>query len=420
MPKVIGYISEQPRKIPVWYDVDVLVCGAGPSGIAAAVCAGRTGLNVVVAEMTAHPGGQTNNVTWITDFENKGGIVRELYSHLIDIDAYQFPYYNPFILIPYYDELFRTSNVRPLYFATAVAPIVTDNKLSGVIFETKSGRGAVKAKIVIDATGDGDIAARAGACFSMGREKDGATQAMSMTSLLLNWNDLRLDKDAMRDLAIEAGKKAGTNYALPYEKWSPKPVINMPSVSFQSIPHATGYDPTDVESLSDALIELRRQTVEMVEILSTHTEEFASVKLGPFNAIPGIRESRRIVTDKIITKEDAVNGARFSDGLFIITQNIDIHKCVEGEPGYDIIHVKPYHFPYGAMLPKGLENILVVGKCIGGDHETLASYRIFSDCMSMGEAAARAAKMAIDKKCSLREIDIDNLKAYMAKQGYVQ
>lgn len=419
MLKVLDVVQEAPREIPVWYDVDVLVCGGGPSGIAAAVCAGRMGLSVVLAEMTSHPGGQTNNVTWINDTDNKGGFAKEWFLHLSEVNAYEKPYYNPFVLIPYYDELLKDANVRPLYLATAVMPIVEEKAVKGVIFETKAGRGAIRAKVIIDATGDGDIAARAGAEFHMGRESDGACQAMSLTNLLLDWNGLVMQKPEMRDLAIEAGRRAGTGYKLPYDLWGPKPVVGLPMVSMQSVPHATGYDVTDAESLSDALIELRRQTVEMVETLSRNTEEFKSVRLGPFNALPGIRESRRIVTEKTITVDDVTEGARFDDAIFTVTQNIDIHKCSETETGYTIIHVKPYHLPYGALLPKGIENLLVTGRCIGGTHETLASYRVIADCLSMGEAAAKAACMAVSEGCSVREINRKELQRYMAERGYV-
>lgn len=186
----------------------------------------------------------------------------------------------------------------------------------------------------------------------------------------------------------------------------------------QGIPHVTGYDPTDAESLSDALIELRRQTVEMVETLSKNTEEFSSIRLGPFSSMPGIRESRRIVTDRMITKNDVLTGSRFDDGLFVIAQNIDIHKCTENDPHIVVTKAKPYHLPYGALIPKGLENVLVVGRCIGGDHEAQASYRIIADCLSMGEVAAQAANMAIQSDVSLRQVDSALLRSYMADRGY--
>lgn len=160
-----------------------------------------------MVEMTAHPGGQANNMTWLSDFNNKGGFAREWFSYLSEMGVYQHPNYNPYVLIPYFDTLLANANVRTLYLSMVAAPVMEENRVTGAIIETKSGRGAVRAKIVIDATGDGDIAARSGAEVLMGRESDGACQAISLASLIFNWNGLRMERDTARDLAIEAGKK---------------------------------------------------------------------------------------------------------------------------------------------------------------------------------------------------------------------
>lgn len=419
MPKVIDQLEEPARNIPVWYDVDVLVCGGGTAGVASAVCAGRLGLSVALMEMTGQPGGMVTHITtWLNDFDNKGGFAKEWLDHLTDTGVYEAPNYNPFAVIPYFDQLLAEANARPLYYSMVVAPLMEDATVKGAILETKSGRGAVRAKIVIDATGDGDVAARAGAEFKMGRDADGACQAISLNILLSNWNDMKIDRDIMRELALQAGRDAGTSYKLPYDHWGPKAITGISSLSYAAVPHATGYDATDVESLSDAMIELRRQSIELIDTLSKHTSEFSNVKAGPFSALPGVRESRRIITDTIVKKDDVLNGARFKDGLFMVAQNIDIHKTTATEPSIVVTKVKPYQLPYGALLPKGLENIMVIGRCIGGDHEALASYRIIADCFAMGEAAAIAAKKSIDANKSPREIDSREIRNEMTKKGY--
>ena len=184
--------------------------------------------------------------------------------------------------------------------------------------------------------------------------------------------------------------------------------------------HVTGFDPVSADGLSDALVALRRQSREMFDLLKNHTEEFHDIEFGPFSSLPGLRESRRVLCDAMITKDDVVSGRHFDDGLFLVTQAIDLHKCTEDEPFVSVQHVVPYHVPYRSLLPKGLENVMVVGRCIGGDHEAHGSYRIMGDCFAMGEAAGIAAKMAIEKRCSLRRIPVGDLVAEMAARGYQQ
>ncbi|HBC88363.1 MAG TPA: hypothetical protein DCZ94_15540 [Lentisphaeria bacterium] len=412
-------ISEPARKIPVMADVDAVVCGGGTAGVAAAICAAREGLSVVLIEKSSIPGGMVTHVTqWFSDFANKGGFPKEFITHLRNKGIDAKPYYNPWLVLPYLDSLLKDADVRVIYLADAVAPIIKDKKLQGVIIESKSGRTAIRAKIVIDATGDGDIADRAGARFKQGRAGDGAVQAISLSQILMNYTAGHISHDKMNEIFVAAVKKSGRKYWQPYSRWHPFPVVGTTNTLIHTVPHATGYDPTDAAQLSDALIEMRRQAYELYDLLKNNSEEFKDIEFGPFSAIPGVRESRRIICDRMVTKKDLLSGAKFVDGLFTVTQGIDIHRRDRKEPAIMCEKIQPYEIPYGALLPKGLENILVVGRCIGGDHEAMASYRIIGDCMAMGEAAALAAKSAVTGKCSLRKISVSKLVSEMSARGY--
>jgi len=147
-------------------------------------------------------------------------------------------------------------------------------------------------------------------------------------------------------------------------------------------------------------------------------EGFDNVSCGPFSGIPGVRESRRIVCDDAITVDKARAGKTCSEGLFKVTQAIDIHKCLPDEPAIVVERIKPYSMTLGALLPRGLDNVGVAGRCIGGDHETLASYRIIADCFAMGEALAVACHEAIQNKSTLRELDATVVAARMGSRGY--
>ncbi|HOQ29536.1 MAG TPA: FAD-dependent oxidoreductase, partial [Armatimonadota bacterium] len=175
-------IREPAREIPVTHEADVVVAGGGTAGVACAVCAARLGLSVIMVENTAQPGGMVTHVTqWTNDFDNKGGFAREFYEHLVENGILVRPYYNPFRVVPYLDSLLEEAGVLPLYLCRVAAPIVEDGDLQGVIVESKQGRHAIRARVVVDATGDGDVAAFAGASFEFGREGDGAIQSISLT-----------------------------------------------------------------------------------------------------------------------------------------------------------------------------------------------------------------------------------------------
>lgn len=415
------HIIEPGREVNVAFDVDVVVCGGGTAGIAAAVCAAREGLSVVLIEASSILGGMVTHVTsWLNDFANKGGFPREFLAHLRAEGIESKPYYNPWRVVPYLDALVADGGVRVLYLATAVAPVLEGNRLAGVFVESKSGRTVVLAKVTVDATGDGDIAARAGAAYEQGRAGDGAVQAISLTQALMNYTGGKIGHERMREILAAAVEKSGTPYWYPYDRWHPAPVVGTDRTVFQSVPHATGYDPTDAVQLSDALIEMRRQANELYALLQHCGEGFEGIEYGPFSAIPGVRESRRIVCDKTVTKAHVLTGARCADGLFTVSQNIDIHRRDRVERPIVSEKALPYHIPYGALLPKGLENLLVVGRCIGGDHEALASYRIIANCMAMGEAAALAARFAIREGVSPRSVPFAALVGEMAARGYEQ
>ncbi len=415
--------AEPARQIPITHDVDVLVCGGGTAGVAAAICAGRMGLSVVMVERTAQPGGIASHVTqWLSrSFQTKGGLPAEFLGEITRRGICQFPNYRNAELVPYFDTLIDESNVVPLYLAYVVAPMVEHNRLTGAIVESKSGRHAIAAKVVIDATGDGDVAALAGADYRIGRDSDGACQPISLSHLIMNYRGEPMEAQQFDRIIEEATNRAGNGYTLPYSHNNRfKLWPGSQQASLNGRPHALGYDALNAEQLSRALIELRKQAVEFYNLLKHHTQEFADIEFGPFSALPGVRESRRICCDATITHADALEGRRFEDGLFLVTQNIDIHRRTPDEPSIHLEQVKPYHIPYGALLPRGLENLLVIGRCIGGDHEAMASYRIIADCMAMGEAAAIASHMAINSQCTTRNIDRKRLIQSMHERGYEQ
>ncbi|MEK6793809.1 MAG: FAD-dependent oxidoreductase [Spirochaetota bacterium] len=411
------YVKEPERDVPVKYDVDVVVAGGGTAGVAAAVCAGRMGLRTVMVEQSCAPGGLVTQLGWSNDFTNKGGFTREFFE-LLERDGVMVRNktmcnYDQFRVTPYLDTFLAAANVRVLYRATVANVIQNDGTVSGVFIETKEGRIAVKARVVIDATGDGDAAAQAGAKFTKGRAKDGAMQAISLSHTFINYTAGTI---SMEDIAKEV-RDTSPDFMLPYVHGTWKNQTGTKSTMTNGTMHVCGYDPVSAEGISDALIALRAQAVDVFNALKK-TTSMRDIEFGPFMPLPGIRESRRITCDYTVTKDDTVRGARFDDGLFTVTQPIDIHKCTEAEPCIIVEKVTPYHIPYRSLLPRGIENLMVVGRCIGGEHEALASYRIIADCFAMGEAAAIAAQQVAKGARSLRAVDVGTVTAEMEHRGY--
>ncbi len=408
-------VYEPARSIPVTHEADLVVAGGGTAGVACAICAARLGLSVIMVENAVQPGGMVTHVTqWTGDFDNKGGFTREFFDYILKKGIMKKPYYNQYLVVPYMDELIEAAGVRALYLCRVVAALEKEGQLQGIIIESKQGRHAILAKIVIDATGDGDVAASAGADFEFGRTSDGAVQSVSMTHALQNFLPFRVN---LLEEIMPRIKLIAPDYKLPYDHGNLQHLTNTKAGLLVGISHATGCNPLNAESLSEAMVELRRQSCEFFELLC-RTKLFPELEFGPFGALPGVRESRRIVCDSRVTVSDIENGKSYSDGLFTVNHCIDIHRCLPNEPAIVKRELNPYKIPYGALLPKGLESMMVIGRCIGGDHEALASYRLIADCFAMGEAAALAVEQSLRTGRSLRAINVKELISRMTGLGY--
>lgn len=418
------FIVEPERKVKVLCQADVVVCGGGTAGVAAAICAGRLGLEVVMIENSAMPGGMiTHCIGGIQDCATKGGFVRELMTWLRQEGYNETRYenmmrkYNRHYVPQYFDRLLENAGVRPLYLARCVDVIKEDDQLHGVIVESKSGRRAVLASIIIDATGDGDIAVQAGADYKTGREEDNACQAISLPVIIQEYGGQFIPKGTFGAMLTELEEKLDQANVFPYKRAR---LNSMPATKYSTSwsSHVYGYNPTDAEELSQALIELRRQAFEAFVQLKDNFDEFKEANFGPMASIPGIRESRRIECDEMITIDDLLSGRKRDDGIFTVKQAIDIHQRTSQDPCIFLQKVLPYHVPYGALLPRGIDDFLVVGRCIGGDHEALGSYRISADCLAMGEAAAIASSIALEKRCQVRSVPADMIANRMKERGY--
>lgn len=459
-------ITEVSREVPVREQVDVVVCGGGPAGVCAVLAAARMGMKVSLVESYGFLGGVNtaagvNGIGgWQHDLDGRplvqgipmkimfelakrGGAnirqVEEIFRPVEKRPTYRegalgcyWIQSNPDYMKITLDDLMEQAGVNVLYHANAVMPIMDGEVIKGVFIESKSGRQAILAKVVIDCTGDGDIAARAGAEFDIGRPNDGYCQPMSLIFTVGNANVPTLnykegaDESHLPELererykgAIKLARERGEIVLNPNELFCAATPVNNDNPDVRSINYTRiqKLSATDADELTKAEIIGRKQVLEAINFMRKYVRDCENAYL--INILPqiGIRESRRIRGEYVLTGEDVMNGARFEDCIARGIYLLDIHNITGVADSTLKLLDQPYDIPYRCLVPRCIENLLVAGRCISGDHVALASYRIMSHCMATGEAAGTAAALAVSLGQFPREIDVKKLREQLDKNG---
>lgn len=413
-------ITEAPRQIPVAGQYDVVVAGGGPAGIAAALAAGKAGARTLVIERHGMLGGvwTAGLLNPFFDFRRKGFLVDELIARLQAAGAWKawIPQNDWWcfdteamkrVLEAWCDEL----GVEFWYHCPVVGAVVEGGVMRGVVVEGKSGREAVLAAVCVDASGDGDLAARAGAAYHLGRNQDGlcqpATMMFEIDGLPAGW--VQGETSTLYNAMQEAIARANLPYTLPigavnYAPW----IINVPRPGAAAVQHTHIYrlDARDTRGLSRATADARRLANEAVDILR-RIPGLETVRLAQTAPAIGIRECRRVVGDACLELGDLQAGRRWDDAVTFGEFCVDIHEPAPGAGVASGHHtpMKPYEIPYRCLLPQGIDGLLVAGRCISGSHEAHASYRVTGTCMGMGQAAGTAAAWAARDRTSPRALD---------------
>ena len=388
-------------------EYDVIVVGAGPAGCGAAIAAARNGAKTLIVDRYNCLGGMwtIGFMNPLFDYRNKNGIVKELISDLEALGqwggfwGHSFHYeYMKYIL----DQKMTKAGVDVLLNTDFVKAIRTDNRAEGIIVQNIEGRKAYLGKMIIDCTGDGNVAADLGCDYEIGDE-NGYTGCQAMTLMFLVGNIPPKYKDGLMigDILEACYQKEGKSipFKVPY-------LIPVPDSSFGVVQftHMYEYNPLSAGELTAANAEGRRQMIEGVELLKKHDPDFAGLELIASSAALGVRESRRIVGDYTLTLDDLRTGRKFDDAVASVQFGIDIHN--KDGKAQDCRQVKEYQIPYRCLLPRGYENILVAGRCISGTHEAMASYRFTGNCCRMGESAGAIAAHAVKNHIALRDVNV--------------
>jgi hypothetical protein len=441
----------QKEEIPVTYEVDIVVVGGGAAGVGAALKAAQSGRSVLVIEQMNCLGGIATagwhgHICCYDSWGNRservvGGTCYDLADKIVK-DGYGT--YNGLSFDFEIERLKFTietmaqdiGNIKILYYTQFSDVVVENSVIQYVIIQNKGGRQAIKTQIVIDATGDADVAARAGAPYEKGRPQDGALQPMTLMFQMGGVDYDRFSKFCREDYFVkynvsqsngqeEVFKDAQRNGDMePFQShtmgwwWC----ASRPDQMGANFTHIVGKDPTVAEDLTYATIEGRRQAYQSVSVFNKYLPGLENAWLSHTGALIGTRESRRIKGVYYITVDDLLHEREFDNSIGYGSFFIDIHNCTG--PGMDTETFRPhkgfkYQIPYDALIPRNVENLLVAGRCISCDHIALGSLRVMPQCFLEGDAAGTAAAMAIKTGKPVRSINVADLQNKLREYGAI-
>lgn len=447
---------EYKNNVPVIDDVDVLVCGGGPAGFSAAIASARQGARTMLVEQQGCLGGVGANAlvgTWLGAYGRDGayqvigGVFAEVVqclategaalsladTHLEGGRHVAYAKWHKRV-IPFDTEAYKRvaetlaleAGVHLRYFTSVVSPLTKGSRIEGVFLQSKSGMEFVRARCVVDATGDADIAYRAGCPIEVGREEDGL---MSPASTIFIVEDV--DSAAFESYCTQTGDVRLRTIIAEIKRHEPWPFPFEILICCETLTRGrffinslrqTGIDGRSPADLTRGMIEGRRQAHELFELMKRYVPGFESARLTQTSPVLGVRDTRRIVGDYRVSNEDIIEGRSYPDTIALSGYQWDMAD--PKRPSHQSMHgqatAKPYtEIPLRCLLPQGYNNLIVAGRCLSAAWQALGVLRIMPACMATGQAAGTAAALAVQNGTTLRGVHMDALQSRLRAQGAI-
>jgi hypothetical protein len=434
---------------------DVLVVGGGTAGVSAAVAAARAGARTLIVERYGFLGGVANVGLCLHTFHSsKGdrivaglpwemiarmqalggstGPVRIENAHMktttpIDVEVMKYVV----------QEMVLESGAEILYHSSPLGVVMDGATIRGVTVLTKGGRLFIRARVVIDCTGDGDIAVWAGGAYEKGRVGDAKMQRMSLVFKMGNVDLPRMFADIGKGAAWAPLPVTGERYPVWWsatlekyaeevardglflgtdEFWGNTVRARETNINASRL---QGLDGTNVDDLTTGEIEGKRQVFKLAQALQRFVPGFEHSYIQATAPFIGVRETRRVIGEYQLTADDCVSGRKFPDGIAKVGYPIDIHDPTSGKTLFTPIGGEDgsYDIPYRCLVPLKVEQLLLAGRCISTTHEAMASSRTMITGMMLGQAAGMAAALSVRGNASPRQLAADTLRSALRAQG---
>ncbi len=426
----VGKFNEPARQLSLVEDVDVIVCGAGPAGIAAAITAARAGAKVRLFEVHGCLGGvwTAGLLTWIFDFD-KPGMTREISEKLEKRGARRGASKNRFVYEPdemklLLEDICVEEGVQFRLHTRLVDAYVESGRLTTIVTESVSGREAWRAPVFIDTTGDGVLGAMAGCAWDLGQM--GQSKKVECLCQPLTMNALAAVKDVTQmqkyisfykgDLKwhVEATKNLKTDI----NRAGIDPSYGMPTIFhvrdnivLLMANHEYGVRPDDADAITAATVRSRHEIFDITRGLRALGGVWDGFQVVATAEQIGVRDGKRIRGRYVVKKSDLEEGARHKDGVARVTFGVDIHAKSKKDNDKETItrggikKFTPYDIPLRALIAKDVDGLMMAGRCISGDFVAHASYRVTGNAVAMGEAAGVVAAIAASSKRLPHEVD---------------